>query len=224
MSERTHDLEKRLVAEAAADLVEDGMRLGLGTGSTVAHFLPALARRELALTCVATSPQTARAARDLGFEVDSFEALAELDMAVDGADQVAPDAWLIKGGGAAHTREKVVAAAAARFVVVAASDKCVERLEPPVPLELLAFGVEATLHRLGSAERRSVEPTPDGNVVADYTGGVGNPAELARQLDATTGVVEHGLFPPELITDLLIARDGSVEHRRLGSAAPSHSA
>lgn len=213
--ERAYETDKRLVAEAAAELVVDGMRLGLGTGSTVEHFLPALARRGLSLTCVATSPRTAQAARDLGFTVDGFETLPELDMAVDGADQVAPDGWLIKGGGAAHTREKVVAASSARFVVIAASDKCVERLRPPVPLELLAFGVEATLRRLGSAKRRAIEPTPDGNVIADYMGPVDDPADLARRLDASAGVVEHGLFGPELITDLLIAHDGAVEHRRL---------
>src|SRR5262245_53443527 len=115
------------------------MRVGLGTGSTVAHLLPALAARDLELRCVATSPATAEAARALGLSVEPFtgaDALAELDMAIDGADQVDPSGWLVKGGGAAHTREKAVAAAAARFVVIVSSDKLVERLAPPVPLEL----------------------------------------------------------------------------------------
>ena len=201
------------MAQAAADLVEDGMRLGLGTGSTVAYFLPALAQRDLTLSCVATSPRTACAAQRLGFTVSSFDALSELDMAVDGADQVAPDGWLIKGGGAAHTREKIVAAAAERFVVIAASDKCVERLESPVPLELLPFGAESTLRRLGTVERRQVEATPDGNIIADYTGAFDDPAELATTLEATAGVVEHGLFAPTLITELLIGRAGGVELR-----------
>ena len=101
------DHEKRIAAQAASALVEDGMRVGLGTGSTVAHLLPALARRELTLRCVATSPATEQAARALGLEVEPFtgaDALAELDIAIDGADQVAPSGWVVKGGGAAHTR------------------------------------------------------------------------------------------------------------------------
>ena len=129
--------EKRLAGEAAAELVEDGMLVGLGTGSTVAYFLAALARRGLALRCVATSLQTETLARELGLTVEPFDELERLDLAVDGADQVAPDGWLVKGGGAAHTREKIVAAAAERFVVIASSDKLVDEIGPPVPLEIL---------------------------------------------------------------------------------------
>ena len=146
--DRNH--EKRIAAEAAAALVENGMRVGLGTGSTVAHLLPALARRGLELRCVATSPATEEAAREFGLEVEPFsgaDALAELDIAIDGADQVAPSGWVVKGGGAAHTREKAVAAAARRFVVIVSSDKLVERLAPPIPLELLEFGLASTLRR-----------------------------------------------------------------------------
>ncbi len=136
--------EKQLAAEAAAQLVEDGMTVGLGTGSTVAFLLPALAARGLELRCVATSPATEELARGLGLSVESFDgpdAPARLDLAIDGADQVAPSGWVIKGGGAAHTREKAVAAAADRFVVIVSSDKLVERLSPPVPLELLEYGL-----------------------------------------------------------------------------------
>ncbi|HEY2937931.1 MAG TPA: ribose 5-phosphate isomerase A, partial [Gaiellaceae bacterium] len=115
--------EKQLAAEAAAALVEDGMSVGLGTGTTVALLLPALAARGLSLRCVATSLQTERRAREFGLRVESFNGIARLDVAIDGADQIAPDRWLVKGGGAAHTREKVVAAAADRFVVIASSDK-----------------------------------------------------------------------------------------------------
>ena len=118
--------EKQVAAEAAAKLVEDGMSVGLGTGSTVAFLLPALAARGLDLRCVATSPHTEEAARDLGMRVESFhgaDALPRLDVAIDGADQVARSGWLIKGGGAAHTREKAVAAAADRFIVIVSSDK-----------------------------------------------------------------------------------------------------
>jgi ribose 5-phosphate isomerase A len=210
------DHEKRLAAEAAAALVEDGMRVGLGTGSTVALLLPALARRGLSLRCIATSLGTEREARALGLEVESFagvDALGELDIAIDGADQVAPSGWVVKGGGAAHTREKAVAAAAARFVVVVSSDKLVERLRPPVPLELLDFGLAATLRRLGSVELRDVPRTPDGGVIADYTAEFDDPAHLAAVLSATVGVVEHGLFPPELVADVVVGRGDDIEYR-----------
>src|SRR5262245_17179683 len=106
------DDEKRLAAEAAAQLVEQGMKVGLGTGSTVAHLLPALAARGLEIRCVATSVTTEEQARDLGIAVEDFDSLGSLDIAIDGADQVDPDRWLVKGGGGAHTREKIVAAAA----------------------------------------------------------------------------------------------------------------
>ena len=194
------------------------MRVGLGTGSTVAFLLPALARRELSLRCVATSPATERAARALGLGVELFSgpnAVDELDIAIDGADQVAPSGWVVKGGGAAHTREKAVAAAAARFVVIVSADKLVERLRPPVPLELLEFGVAATLRRLGSVELRDVPRSPDGGVIADYTAEFDDPAHLAAALSATVGVVEHGLFPPELVADVVIGRGEDIEHRSI---------
>jgi ribose 5-phosphate isomerase A len=209
--------EKRAAAQAAAEEVEDGMALGLGTGSTVAHFLPALARRGLKLRCVATSPATEEAARALGLSVQPFDLLDGLDLAVDGADQVAPDLWLIKGGGGAHTREKVVAAAARRFVVIVSAHKLVESLGPPVPLEVLRFGVAATLKRLGGVgpvEPRVRRLTPDGNVLVDYMGAVGDPAELSATLDSMPGVVGHGLFPPTLVSEVLVGRSaGHVERR-----------
>src|SRR2546422_2856583 len=141
--------EKRAAARAAAMLVPQGATLGLGRGTTVAHFLVALAGRNLELTCVATSPATEETARTLGLSVQPFDRLDRLDMAVDGADQVDSDLWLVKGGGAAHTREKVVAASADRFVVIVSSDKVVDRVGPPVPLEVLRFGLAAPLRRLG---------------------------------------------------------------------------
>jgi ribose 5-phosphate isomerase A len=217
------DSEKRLAAEAAAAFVESGMRVGLGTGSTVAHLLPALARRHLELRCVATSPATEEAARALGLSVEPFvgvDALPELDIAIDGADQVDPSGWLIKGGGAAHTREKAVAAAAARFVVVVSSDKLVERLEPPVPLELLEFGLAGTLRRLGSVQLRDVPRSPDGGVIADYTARFEDADELAARLSGATGVVEHGLFPAALVSDVVVGRRDGVEHLRFEALAP----
>ena len=208
--------EKRGAAEAAAELAEDGMSVGLGTGSTVAYLLPALAARGLDLTCVSTSPRTEDAARDLGLRVESFEgpgAIAHLDLAIDGADQIDPVGWLVKGGGAAHTREKRVAAAADRFVVIASSDKVVERLAPPVPLELLAFGLAATLRDLDPVALRDVPLSPDGGVIADYLGTVDDPEALAAHFAATPGVVDHGLFPPSMTATILIGRGETVERR-----------
>ncbi len=213
------DREKRLAAEAAAQLVEDGMTVGLGTGSTVAHLLPALAARGLTLRCVATSPATEAAARALGLAVEAFdgaEALARLDLAIDGADQVAPDGWIVKGGGGAHTREKAVAAAADRFVVVVSSDKLVEKLGPPVPVELLEYGLAATLRRLGAVTLRDAPPSPDGGLIADVTEPFSDPRALAERLAAEPGVVEHGLFPPALVSELVVASGESVETRPIG--------
>ncbi len=122
---------KRAAAQAAAAMVEDGMRVGLGTGSTVAFLLPALADRGLrGLRCVATSPATERMARTLGLNVEDLDAVGELDIAIDGADQVDPAGWLVKGGGAALTREKIVAAAARRFVVIVSAEKIVRGAAP----------------------------------------------------------------------------------------------
>ena len=206
--------EKRAAAEEAARLVEEGMTVGLGTGSTVAFFLPALAAQGLQIRCVATSPQTEQRARDLGLLVESFENFDRLDIAIDGADQVDPAGWLVKGGGAAHTREKIVAAAAERFVVIASSNKLVQTLAPPIPLELLAFGLPATLRALGPVELRDTHRSPDGGVIADYLGPIDDQVELAERLEATPGVVEHGLFPPELVSEILVARGDEIERLR----------
>ena len=215
--EGSAEAEKRAAAEAAAQLVEDGMRVGLGTGSTVAHLLPALAARGLdGLRCVATSPATEAAALGLGLEVLALDELGELDIAIDGADQVDPACWLVKGGGGAHVREKIVAAAARRFIVIVSAEKVVSELSAPVPLELLAFGVSRTLAALAPAELRAgTPPSPDGGLIADYLGAVGDPAALAARLSATPGVVDHGLFEPALVSDVLVGESGGgVSHRR----------
>ena len=198
--------EKRAAAEAASGLVEDGMMVGLGTGSTVAFLLPPLAARNLSIRCVATSPATESAASQLGLEVQPFDGFDRLDIAIDGADQVAPDGWLVKGGGGAHVREKIVAAAAERFVVIVDSGKPVEALTPPVPLELSGFGLRATLRALNNAELRDAPPSPDGGVLADYAAPFADPGELAAWLAAMPGVVDHGLFPPEMVSDVLVGR------------------
>jgi ribose 5-phosphate isomerase A len=215
----SEDLEalKREAAEAAAQEIRDGMALGLGTGSTVRHLLPALAARGLSgLRCVATSTATTEQATALGIPVEPFEALARLDLAIDGADQVAPDGWVVKGGGGAHVREKIVAAAADRFVVIVDATKVVDMLKPPIPLELLAFGLPATLEALGAVTiRPGFPPSPDGNVIADYTGPVDDPAALAAFLSSMPGVVDHGLFAPELTAEVVIATAGGVQRRAL---------
>ncbi len=214
--------EKQVAAEAAAELVEDGMTVGLGTGSTVAFLLPALARRSLGIVCAATSPRTEHAARELGLRIEDVASIDRFDIAIDDADQIAPDGWLVKGGGGAHTREKIVAAAADRFVVIADSTKPVRALHSPIPLELLSFGLHATMRLVAPASLRDVPLSPDGGVIADYHGPVGDPAALAARLSATPGVVGHGLFPPEMVATVLVGRGESVDRtdvtpRRPGS-------
>jgi ribose 5-phosphate isomerase A len=167
---------------------------------------------------VATSPRTEEAAVAVGLTVVPFGTISRFDITIDGADQIAPDGWLVKGGGAAHTREKIVAAAADRFVVIADVTKLVDALRPPVPLELMGYGLSATLRHLeslgGSVVVRNVPASPDGGVIADYHGDIGDPAELAGWFSSTPGVVGHGLFPPPLVNDILI-HDGTLEHRHL---------
>ena len=203
--------EKQLAAEAAAELVENGMTVGLGTGSTVAYLLPALARRSLDILCAATSPRTEQAARELGLKIEDVASIDRFDITIDGADQVAPDGWLVKGGGGAHTREKIIAGAAARFVVIVDSSKPVDALHAPVPLELLSFGLRATMRKVAPVSLRDVPPSPDGGVIADYHGPVDDPAALAARLSATPGVVDHGLFPAEMVAAVLVGRGTSVD-------------
>ena len=211
------DSEKKLAAQAAAELVGDGMKVGLGTGSTVAHLLPAIAERDLqGVRCVATSVATEGQARELGIPVEPFESLDRLDIAIDGADQIAPDRWLVKGGGGAHTRAKIVAASAERFVVIADSSKTVEKIKAPIPLELSAFGLASTLARISEelgevGLRPDTPPSPDDGVIADYTGPVHQPGELAARLSVMPGVVDHGLFPSGMVSAVLIGRGDSVE-------------
>ena len=208
--------EKRAAAEAAAALVESGMWVGLGTGTTVAELVPPLGARRLDITCVATSPATEQLAVAHGLDVRPFTDIDRLDLAIDGADQVDPLGWLIKGGGGAQTRERIVAAAADRFVVIVSSEKPVGRLHAPVPLELLAFGLAATLCALPTVVLRDAPVSPDGGVIADYHGEVGDPAALAAMLDAVPGLVSHGLFPPAMVSSVLIARGDDVETRPIG--------
>jgi ribose 5-phosphate isomerase A len=202
--------EKRLAADTAAELIEPDTRVGLGTGTTVAYLLEAVARRGVRAHYVATSPETADAARALGITIEEFGELDELDLAIDGADQIAPDGWLVKGRGGAHLREKIVAASARRFVVIADSSKPVATLHAPVPLELRPFGLRATVRELGSVTLRDVGPSPDGGVLADYHGDFADPRELAERLGSTPGVSAHGLFAPHLVSEIIVATAKTV--------------
>jgi ribose 5-phosphate isomerase A len=154
---------------------------------------------------------TEHAAERLRIPVEPFDTLDRLDLAIDGVDQISPDGWLVKGRGGAHAREKIVAAAADRFVVIASSDKPVDRLGPPVPLELASFGLQATLRALGRVTLRVAPRSPDGGVIADYVGPVADPQALAISLDTTPGVLAHGLFPPALVYEILVGRGDNVQ-------------
>ena len=221
--EAAADAQKEMAAVAAAGLLSDGMSVGLGTGTTVSHLLPAIAARGLSgLRCVASSPGSEELARSVGLPVVDLEAVqGSLDITIDGADQIAPDGWLIKGGGAAHTREKVIAAAARRFVVIASAAKPVTALSPPVPLEILPFAGAYVLAALSPTRLREGPPSPDGNLIGDYLGPVDDPVQLAARLSGTPGVVEHGLFAPDLVSDILIGTAEGVVHRRGARPAAS---
>lgn len=202
---------KREVAEAACALVESGMRLGLGTGSTAALFVEALARRGLDIVAVPTSEATGRQAAERGIRLATLEEEPELDLTIDGADEIDPALDLIKGGGGALLREKLVASASRRMVVIADSSKRVDRLGRfPLPVEIVPFGTETTRRRIAAllvaeglpaemALRRGGDGQPfrtdGGNAILDLRlGAVPDAPRLATILKATLGVVEHGLF------------------------------
>jgi ribose 5-phosphate isomerase A len=200
---------KRAAAEAAAKLVEDGMVVGLGSGSTAAYFVRALGRRlaeeNLRIVGIATSEKSASQARSLKIPLSSFADHARIDLTIDGADEVEKDnLYLIKGHGGALLHEKIVAAASGRMVIVADETKVVERLSGLVPVEVVQFGWEVTARRLaelgGNPSRRlgpdgSCYVTDSGNYILDCNFGViERPKEVAHHLDHVVGAVEHGLF------------------------------
>jgi len=197
------DAAKRRAGEAAADDVEDGMVVGLGTGSTAAHAIRAIGERGLDVAGVPTSFQSRQLAIDAGIPLTTLEE-ASVDLAIDGADQVA-GGDLVKGGGAAHAREKYVDASADRFVVVADPSKEVDALDYPVPVEVLPDARPMVAERVrglgGEPELRAAERkdgpvvTDNGNLVLDCAfGEISEPGELAGALSSLPGVVEHGLF------------------------------
>jgi ribose 5-phosphate isomerase A len=202
---------KKAAAESAAQLVQDGMVVGLGTGSTAAFFVEALARRlsneRLRIAGIPTSEHTAALARELKIPVTTFAEHSRIDLTVDGADEVELGTLsLIKGYGGALLREKIVAAASDRMVVVADETKVSEKLGTlaSVPVELVQFGWQVTLKRLcelgGNATLRlGADRTPlvtdGGNYIADCAfGPMENPKETAHHLDHVVGAIEHGMF------------------------------
>lgn len=214
----TIDQAKESAGRAAADLVSPGMRVGLGTGSTVHWTIVALGERAAALdlTCVATSARTDALARELGLRVVSPDEAGRLDITIDGADEVDGAANLTKGGGGAHTREKIVAAMAARFVVVVDDSKLVPRLGPfGTPLEVLDFApgvVSEAVRTLGAERVERLESRSDnGNVLLRaYFAPIADPAGLAAALAAVPGVVEHGIFLGSTVDDVFVASTTGV--------------
>lgn len=218
--------QKRRAGEAAAREVVDGMAVGLGTGSTAAGFVRALAERVraegLSLRCVATSEATAALAESLGLPLSSLDEIGRLDLTVDGADEVGPGLALIKGGGGALLREKLVWEASERCLVIADAAKRVATLGRfPLPVEVVAFGHATTARRV--AKVVDVEPvlrmtgreparTDGGNVIYDlFVGAIDDTVWLDWALKVVTGVVDHGLFL-DLADEALIGMDDGVEH------------
>lgn len=210
----TADEKKHAAALAALDHVQNGMRLGLGTGSTAAHFVRALGKRVaegLSVRCTATSEETARLAASLKIPLFDLDDLKQLDLTVDGADEISPDLTLIKGAGGALLREKIVASASQRMIVIADDAKLVATLGVfPLSVEIAPFAHRTTMARVAAVAARAgcaenlttlrggeAHPfrTDQGNFVADlHARLIPDPAQLAGALAAIPGVVEHGLF------------------------------
>jgi ribose 5-phosphate isomerase A len=230
MSQSDPSALKRAAAVRALDFVENGMKLGLGTGSTAEAFLDVLGPRirgGLSITGVATSERTAEKARALSIPLADLDSLAPLDLVIDGTDEVDRDLNLIKGGGGALLREKIVAASSKRMIVVADASKLVATLGRfALPVEVVAFGHATTVARIHVAigkagynripihlRQKDGAPfkTDSGNLIYDVAfGAIGDVAKLAGALSAIPGVVEHGLFVG-LAHTLVIAHADRVE-------------
>lgn len=208
------ETQKRAAAERALDFVQPGMRLGLGTGSTAAHFVNLLGERVragLKVVAVPTSEATRAQAERLGIALTTLDETPQLDLTVDGADEIAPDLTLIKGGGGALLREKIVASASARMVVIADQSKWVDVLGRfPLPVEIVPFGatvtqraVEAVAAAAGCPGPAPFRKTASGHPFVTDGGHwlldaqlqrITDPQGLAARLAAVPGIVEHGLF------------------------------
>lgn len=218
------DAQKQAVGEAAAALVESGMVVGLGSGSTAVLFVRALAARRLDIVGVATSRSTAELAASLGIRLAELGETRGIDLTIDGADEIGPGLSLIKGGGGAHLREKLVWEASNRCVVIGDAGKVVRTLGKfPLPIEVAAFGHKTTALRICDAlaecdlgiapmlRRRDGQPvqTDGGNLIYDAAcGRIEEPATLGAVLKSVTGVVEHGLFLDLADQALIAGPDG----------------
>lgn len=227
------DAFKRAAASRALDFVEHGHRLGLGTGSTAAIFVDLVAERVRAglnVVCVPTSEATRAQAERLGLPLSTLDETPELDLTVDGADEIGPGLVLIKGGGGALLYEKIVAAASARMIVIADASKSVPVLGRfPLPVEVMPFGLGATVRAVGAVARRlglageitlrrrdgATMITDGGHHILDCAfGAIPDPVQLARDLDAVPGVVEHGLFVG-LATHAIIAGPSGIAEQSI---------
>ncbi len=219
------EAEKALAARRAVDEIRDGMRVGLGTGSTAAYAIREIAKRVMAglkITAAATSHATQELASGLGIPVIPFEQLAQLDLTIDGADEVDPGLNAIKGGGGALLREKIVAAASDRMIVIVDSSKFVAQLGRfKLPVEVLPFAcafVERKIlesFNIHAQKRMRPDVTPfltdQQNYILDlHFGVIDNPAGLAAQLEAIPGIIEHGLFLTE-VDEVFVGRQNHVE-------------
>jgi len=226
------DKAKYVAAKRAVEFVEDGMKLGLGTGSTAAWMVRCLAERvrkeDLRIQGVPTSAHTAILARELGLEVITLDEAGRLDITIDGTDEFDSNLSLIKGGGGALLQEKIVASASDKMIVIADFDKCVTHLgQFPLPIEVLGFGLKSTQNQIASllatqdVAGRDITMrmagdapfmTDEGNYILDlHLGRIVNPTKLAFALNQVPGVVENGLFIN--ICDLVVlgASDGTLE-------------
>jgi ribose 5-phosphate isomerase A len=219
--------DKQLVAQHAAAQVQDGMLVGLGTGSTANFFIEALARRQteegLRVTAVSSSTVSAIKAKSLGLPLVDLEQVERIDLYVDGADEVTPDLTLLKGRGYDLVREKLLARAADRFLVVADPSKRVERIGErfPIPVEVMPFAWALVKHRLeniGGSGGLRPNAAGDGLVITSYGslvldmsfGPEWDAWALDEALNAMSGVVEHGIFRA-LASAVLVASDGEVK-------------
>jgi len=208
------DAYKRAAAARAVEFVRPGMRLGLGTGSTAKHFVELIGERVrggLDVVAVPTSEATLADAKRCGIVLTTLDETPQLDLTVDGADEIAPDLSLIKGGGGALLREKIVAAASGRMIVIADESKYVDALGRfPLPVEVVPFGVaaiqrsiETTIKRVQKLSSLAIRQAKDGHpfvtdgghwIIDAELGPIDDPGALAQALAAIPGVVEHGLF------------------------------
>ena len=207
---------KEVAGRHAAGYVTEGMRVGLGTGSTVHFTIVALGERAPDIVCTATSVQTHQLATSLGLRVVSPDEIGALDIAIDGADEVDPALNLTKGGGGAHTREKLVAQMAPRFVVVVDESKLVDQLGPfGTPLEVLDFApatVAGRVRALGAGDVSTRDERSDnGNLLMDARfGTITDPVALGVELAAVPGIVEHGIFPGSMVERVVVASDSGL--------------